>query len=116
MRGAVLLCCVVAYVAVMVFPALGIITTAMFIAGMAVGAATIGAAHAIDSGAFRWRVRVKPSSYSAKMVIEARRLWYKVELDQVNTGGDDFDDKLHTAIARANHKVGALNAQRRLGR
>jgi hypothetical protein len=61
-------------------------------------------------------VRVASDGYSAKVSIEARRLWYKVGLDTVKTGGDDFDERLHAAVAKAEHKVAALNAQRRLGR
>jgi hypothetical protein len=96
--------------------ALGIVAASMFLAGMAVGAAVVGGAHVITTGAFRWRVRVASDGYSAKVSIEARRLWYRVGLDTVKTGGDDFDDRLHAAVAKAEHKVAALNAQRRLGR
>jgi hypothetical protein len=116
-KGAALLCCGFVYVAAMAFPvSLGVVATAMFAAGIALGAATVGAAHAVDSGAFRWRVRVRSDGYSPRVTIEGRRLWHKVELDKVTTGGDDFDERLHVAVAKAGVKVAALNAQRRLGR
>jgi hypothetical protein len=72
---------------------------------------TIG--HLYARGWFKWRLRVK-DGYGAKVRVEAWRMWETVELAEIKTSHEDFDERLHAAIASARVKVAAMNQHRGL--
>lgn len=81
------------------------------ILGIALGLVAGLAVHVLATSAWRWRAGVREHYGDVQVVIT--RFWVSVVVSEINPKADDFDDRLHAALATARAKAAALTVAER---